>query len=268
MKYSIITPIHLWDDRTVNLFQKCVDSVNNLNYEKTNFEHLVINDGSILPFDNLSSPHIRVINQANLQRITAYNNGFKEAKGDIFLLLDGDDELVPDALNMVDKAFQSNLKYKMFNFGCTFVHKDGVEVQRDPFMPKEEEVGHEIFGGGNIVNGTFVFSREIYDDLGAFMPEVAKDMDCTELNYPAHSEQEPPFIRELRATSPYDFSAYMQLKYPEIQKFFMVKHPDHPKLLVRELGNPYGQDYALFYIYTRKYKSKPVKEYILRVNLK
>lgn len=260
MRYTIITPIYLWDDRTVNLFKKCVESVNNLNYDKANFEHLIVNDGSIVPFDNPSPPHIRVINQPNLQRITAYNNGLKEAKGDIFLLLDGDDELVPEALNMVDQAFQANPEYKMFNFGCTFVHKDGKEVQRDPFEPKEEEVGHEIFGGGNIVNGTFVFSREIYDDLGAFPEHHVENIDCSEINYGG--------VRELWMTSPYDFSAYAQIEFPEIRQFFMVNHEAEPNKIIKELGNPFGNDMYLFFKYTRAYKSKPIKEYILRVNLK
>ena len=267
-KYSVITPAYIFNEERAELFKKCIESVNRLDYDHTQYQHLIVNDGSPYPFDLPAYPHIKVINQNNLQRITAYNKGLEASTGDIILFLDSDDEFERNTLSSIDKAFKKYPKYKMFNFGSTMLYTDGKEALRDPFMPKKRKVGHEVFGGGNIVNGTFVFKREVYEDLGGFMPELVANIDCTVLNYPAYSGQEKPYIRNLIATSPYDFSAYMQLKYPEIQKYFMVKHPDHPTTLVRELGNPYGQDYALFYAYTRKYHSKPVKEYLLRVHLK
>lgn len=145
----------------------------------------------------------------------------------------------------------------MFNFGCTFIHKDGGTNTRDPFMPKRKRKGgHEIFGGGKIVNGTFTFHRRIWEELGAF-PEGIKT-----IKVPWYKET------ELFWTSPYDFSAYAQAEFPEIQPYFQVKHPDHPAGLPKELGNPYGNDFYLFYKYTRKYQSKPIKEYLLKVNLK
>lgn len=271
MKFSIITPVYLSEydkDRRVPLFKKCIESVNQQDFDHNNFEHIIVNDGSTLSINIPDYPHIRVINQPNLQRLTAYNTGFKAARGEWITLLDSDDAYTPNFLSRIQQEIESSPSYKMFNCGCVFVHKDGVEVLRDPFMPKEKKVGHEIFGGGNIVNGTFVFHREIYDKLGAFPPHEVKDIDCTSINYPQYKDQEKPYVRNLQMASPYDFSAYAQIEFPEIQKFFMEKHPDHPELLVKELGNPFGNDYYLFYKYTRKYKSKPIKEYLLRVNLK
>ena len=131
------------------------------------------------------------------------------------------------------------------------------------------EVGHEVFGGGNIVNGTFVFHRSVYKDLGGYPPDVVKDIDCTDINYPAFPGQEKPYIRDLHANTPYDFSAFMQLKYPEIRQYFMVDHEAEPSgKIIKELGNPWGNDYALFYQYTRKYHSKPIKEYLYKVHPK
>lgn len=269
MRFSIITPAYIFNEERAKQFKACIESVNKQDFDHSDFEHVIVNDGSVFPFDIPNYPHIRVINQNNLQRLTAYNTGFKNANGDIFLLLDSDDEFETNTLSLVDRLYKKYKRYKMFNFGCTFIHKDGGTNTRDPFMPKRKRKGgHEIFGGGKIVNGTFTFHRSVWEDLGGHPEHHIKNIDCTELNYPAHSEQEKPYIRDLWMTSPYDYSAYMQLKYPEIQKFFMVKHPDHPKLLVRELGNPYGQDYGLFYAYTRKYISKPIKENLLRVHLK
>ena len=268
MRFSIITPAYVYDQDRLDKFRLCLDSLNKQTYDHEDFQHIVINDGSPLDLPVPNYPFLRIINEPNLQRMTAYNRGFKEAEGEIFCVLDADDEYEPDYLEKVDSYFKSFPEYKMFNFGCTMIHRDGATNLRGVFKPKETEIGHEIFGGGNIVNGTFVFHRSVYDELGAFPMHVIHNIDCTVLNYPAYNGQPEPFIRDLQMTSPYDFSAFAQLEFPELQKMYSVKHPDHPKLLVRELGNPFGQDYYLFYKYTRTYKSKPMDDFLLRVHLK
>ncbi|HDY86859.1 MAG TPA: glycosyltransferase, partial [bacterium] len=180
----------------------------------------------------------------------------------IIVLLDSDDEYMPDYLEKVDKMFQENPEYKLFNFGCFFEHSDegGKRLKRGPFIPKEREIGHEVFGGGNIVNGTFAFHRSVYEDLGAYPSALIKDIDCSEINYGK--------VRDLHMNTPYDFSAYAQLEYPEIRQFFMVDHEAEPNKIVKELGNPWGNDYYLFYKYTRKYHSKPVDENLYVVHIR
>lgn len=259
MRFSIVTPIYISEqekERRIPLFEKCIESIKNQTYDHTNFEHVIVNDGSSYSFEVPNYPWIKVINQPNLQRLAAYNNGFKNATGEIICMLDSDDMLVPEALEKIDSYFKKFSKFKLFNFGCRFIHTDGAESSRDAFRPQRKRTGHEIFGGGKIVNGTFVFHREVYEDLGAF-PEGVKTIHV-------------PWYKNspLMWTSPYDFSAYAQEEYPEIKKFFMEKHPDHPAGLPRELGNPWGQDYYLFYKYTRRYHSKPMSDKLEVVHLK
>jgi len=66
--------------------------------------------------------------------------------------------------------------------------------------------------------------------------------------------------------SPYDFAAAAQLEFPELRKHFMVDHENEPNKIIKELGNPWGQDFYLFYKYTRKFHSKPVKKYLYIVH--
>ncbi len=255
MRISVVTPVYLYEERAEQ-FKACIESVKNQTF-KGDYEHIIVNDGSIYPFSVPKYKHIKVINQPNLQRLTATNTGLKAASGEIICLLDSDDEYEQTYLDEIDKAFKKYPKYKIFNFGCIFIHKDGGTNRRDPFKPKKKRKGgHEVFGGGKIVNGTFVFHRSVYDELGAF-PEGIKTIDV-------------PWYKstELFWTSPYDFSAYAQVEYPEIQPHFQVKHPDHPAGLPKELGNPYGNDFYLFYKYTREYYSKPITKYLLKVHLK
>lgn len=256
VRFSIVTPVYVGDEQRGKQLLRCIESVRNQEFNHQDFEHIIVNDGSPISVDIPKYSWLRIINQPNMQRITAYNNGIKATSGEIICLLDSDDEYDESYLGAVDWMFMSYPKYKMFNFGCKYIHKDGGTNVRGPFKPKKRKVGHEVFGGGNIVNGTFVFHRSIYEELGAF-PEGIKTIDV-------------PWYKntELFWTSPYDFSAYAQAEFPEIQPLFQVKHPDHPKGLPKELGNPYGNDYYLFYKYTRKYQSRPVDRYLYIVHLR
>ncbi|MGH2613347.1 MAG: glycosyltransferase family 2 protein [Rhabdochlamydiaceae bacterium] len=260
--FSIITPVHINNEERAKQFKRCLESINLQTYPKSLIEHIIINDGSTYPIEIPQYPWLTVYNQPNMQRITAYENGFKKAKNEIICMLDSDDRFVGVYLDKVNEMLNNYPKYKLFNFGSIHIHKDGYEHNRDPFEPKKKKIGHEVFGGGNIVNGTFVFKKEIYDELGAFPSSIIKDIDCTEINYPAGGNQ---YIRDLDIASPYDFSAWFQLQFPETREFFMVNVDSEPHKIIKEIGNPYGNDYALFYKYTRKYHSKPIKEYLYQV---
>lgn len=268
MRFSIVTPFYVADENRAEQLYRCIESVTNQVYSHDEFEHILINDGSSFNLDLPGYPWIRLINQPNLGRVEAFNTGIKHAKGEIITLLDSDDEYVDVYLGVVDWLYLSYPEYRMFNFGNYFYHKDGNITKRGPFKPRKKKLGHAMFGGGNIVNGTFVFHRSVYRELGAFPPYRLKNIDCTDINYPQYMNQEKPYIRDLCSASPWDFSAMAQTEFPEIQQYFMEKHPDHPELLVKELGNPFGNDYYLFYKYTRRYHSKPINKYLLNVYLK
>lgn len=258
-RFSILTPVHLWGKKRVDDFVRCADSVRRQTLK--DFEWVVIDDGSTQDFlwDSISDV-AKVYHLPHVERVVSYNSAFERAKGEWFVFLDSDDELDDNYLEKVDQIINKYPDYKMFNFGCKFIHKDGKTTTRDPFEPKKMEIGHEVFGGGKIVNGTFVFKRSVWEDLGGFPPQDIKDVDCSEINYGG--------VRNLSMCTPYDFSAAAQLEFPEIRQFFMVNHEAEPDKILKELGNPWGQDFYLFYKYTRKYHSFPVKEYLYIVHLK
>lgn len=223
------------------------------------FEWIVVNDGSTVEFP--VPKWAKVINKVHEERVAAFNAGLKEAKGEIFCFLDSDDEYEPNYLERVDSFFRQ-YKEKIFNFGARYINQDGSEWLRGAFKPRRRKVGHVTFGGGTIVNGTFAFHRDVYKDMGGFPPTLVKDIDCSDLHY-----SEGP--RELSMMTPYDFSAYAQMQYPEIRKFFMVDHEAEPRWkIIKELGNPWGNDYYLFYKYTRKYHSKVIDEPLYIVHSK
>lgn len=260
-KFSIITPVHLWNDNRVKMFLETINSVKNQTF--TDFEWVIVDDGSTVPFDwnivkKLPFP-VTIVHKPHEERVIAYNSAFKEAIGQWFVLLDSDDELPQNALQIMNEEIKANKKAKMFNFACLYNHKDGAATSRSPFTPNRKEVGHEQFGGGNIVNGTFIWHRSVYKKLGAYPKSVLKNIDCSEINYGKEK-------RDLFMGTPYDFSAAAQLEFPEIREYFMVDHENEPEKILKELGNPWGQDYYLFYKYTRKYHSIPVDRFTYIVN--
>jgi glycosyltransferase involved in cell wall biosynthesis len=258
-KYSIITPVHLWGDERVQMFLKTIESVRNI--KNRDFEWIIVDDGSTVGFmweQLMHKPYI-IIHQQHEERVIAYSKAFSEAKGDWFVLLDSDDELSWDIFDVLNEKMQQYPQAQMFNFGCEYHHKDGKVTRRDAFMPKREQSGHEKFGGGNIVNGTFVFHKSVYALLGAYPEKNLRDVDVSEINYGKDK-------RDLYMGTPYDFSAAAQLEFPEIREYFMVDHEDEPEKIIKELGNPWGQDYYLFYKYTRRIHSVPLRECLYIVN--
>jgi glycosyltransferase involved in cell wall biosynthesis len=258
MRFSIITPVNVWNDYRAKSLLRAIKSVENQTFK--DFELIVVNDGSTAKFEVPSFPWLKVINKQHEERVIAFNAGLEWASGEIICFLDSDDEYNPDYLEKVNHYFANYKHYKMFNFGSIMIWGDQGLTQRDAFNPKKKKVGHEVFGGGNIVNGTFVFHRSIYEELGGFPPAVIKDVDCTALNYGG--------VRDLYMWTPYDFSAAAQLEFPEMREFFMVNHVDEPEKIIKELGNPWGNDYYLFFKYTRKYHSKPMPDHLLTVHIK
>jgi len=228
MKFSVIIPVYIHNLKRLEALERAINSVRYQTFH--DFEVIVVNDGSRVPWEPPKHNWLKVLEQKHQERIIAYNHAFKEAKGEIICLLDSDDMYSPYYLEAVDEMYQKYPEYKMFNFGSIHMHPDYRVNLRGTFKPEVKEVGHEMFGGGRIVNGTFVFKRECLEDKDIFP----------------------------HTTNPWDFSTMAQEEFPEIKPMFTVDHPDHPEGLVKELGNPWGNDFFLYYKLTRKFHCKPI----------
>jgi len=238
MRFSVITPVNASGEFTqwrIETLHRAVRSVQAQSFE--DWEHIIIDDGSPTAIEG-KWPKTKIIRQEHLERIIAYNKGFKEAKGEWICLLDSDDEYISYYLEACDAMIKKYPKQSVFNFGSIHIYMNYRGMMRDPFEPKKEKVGHEVFGPGRIVNGTFIFKRKCLDKVGMF-PEK---------------------------WNPWDFSTHAQKEFPEIKPLFTVKLPDHPKGYPRELGNPWGNDFYLFYKLTRKYHSMPIKAHLYIVH--
>lgn len=248
-KFSILTTVCIQHDLKKKQLVRCHRSIKTQSFQ--DYEWIIVNDGGekMKSFDSKT----KVFEQPHHERIVALNKAFEKAKGEWIVFLDADDEFIGHTLESINQMIELNPDYKMFNFESIHIGQNYGGRIRGAFKPKEEEVGHEMFGGGNICNGTFVFHRSIYEDLGGFPP--------------TGEIKDPSGKREfLFMSNPWDFSIAAQIEFPEIEKYFMVSKAEQKTKIAKELGNPWGNDYYIFYKYTRKYKCKPYDAPLLIVH--
>ena len=189
-------------------------------------EHIIVDDCSQDNTDEV----VDVYGAGNLRyfktpvhgdRTRARNIGMKEAKGEWILWLDSDDMYVPYYLEMLDMAISQAPKAEIFNFGGIRVHRHYNSTFIDVFKPKVEGKGHESFRSGDIAAGHFIFKRKLLDDVG-YLPEVN---NC------------------------WLFAEEAKKEFPELREMYKDQ---------AELGNPWGDDYYMFYKLTRNHRSIPL----------
>jgi len=169
------------------------------------------------------------------QRVVARNIGMKEAKNDWILWLDSDDEYLKTYLEVLESWMNDDFPgYKCYHYGAVVVRMGYQSVRNTPEY-KEEGDGMERFHSGGIGCGSFCFHKSVLDTVG-YLPE---------------------------AINPYLFADACKKESPEIQDWY------GPPPTVRTggsktIGNPWGDDWFMFYKITRKFKSKalPIAPYI------
>lgn len=221
--FSIVLPTH----NRAHMIRRALNSVQAQVFE--DFELLVVDDGSTDNtkeiVESYNDPRFRYIYQDRGERVKAYNTGFKEATGKWLCMLDSDDMYVPYYLELLFMAITEVPEAKIFNFGGINVHRNYSTTLREPFRPAKKGKGHEIFKSGDIANGHFIFKRELLEETG-YLPE---EINC------------------------WLFAEAFKKQFPELYPLYENQ---------AELGNPWGQDYALAYMLTRNHHMYPLDIYL------
>lgn len=123
----------------------------------TDFEWLIVDDGSTDETEEYISnllkkdERIRYVKQKNGGKHVAFNKGIENAKGEIFICVDSDDKLVPNAL---EKISYIQKKYAQYENICGYVFQKGIDVSKPlykNFKEKEFVDDYNIY----INNGNF-----------------------------------------------------------------------------------------------------------------
>lgn len=185
---------------------------------------------------------IKIINQENLNRVYALNNGMDNATGDWITWLDCDDEFSSHYLRAIDAAIEDFPEYKIFNFGALIYWPDHRSTVRPVFSPAINAEGHEWFRAGHIGAGSFVFRRDLWNSSPKYkMPN--------EVN-----------AYQFAASSKFD------LRLDPVADEFQYNNTENPEGAFSDgvyrhglsLGNPWGQDMLQFYLLTRDNYSQPL----------
>jgi len=204
---------------------RAVNSVLTQTYQ--NWELVVVNDAGPTP-QLPDDPRITVLEQPRLNKSYARNLGTEHSKNDWMCWLDDDDGYMPTYLEIINQSINEYPEYQLFNFGGIIFRAKGSRdnqlfsdtILREPF----EHEDHVVFKSGKIATGHFVFHRNAMNEVGMIPKE----------------------------TNPYLFADAMKKKYPELKEFYGPLYMEGGK----ELGNPWGDDFSMYYMLTRKYKHK------------
>ncbi|AHF65671.1 glycosyltransferase family A protein [Pseudomonas cichorii] len=130
---SVVIPAYNY----ASLLPRAIDSV--LSQLADDVELVVVNDGSTddtrQVLDDYQTRHasgLTVVHQANAGAAAARNHGVRLARGRYALMLDADDELLPDALAALRKAVTDNPDVGLVLGGQVSVYPDGRERVRQP----------------------------------------------------------------------------------------------------------------------------------------
>lgn len=214
MKFSIVIPAY----NAAETIDRALGSLMMQSVGNEEFEVIVVDDASMDNTLDLVADWTNILpmkilkHQTNLNKAIARNNGMKAAKGEWICWLDSDDYYLPHYLEVMTQAIEKYPEAKIFNFGGIVTWSRWDQQVR---MSNTYNKG-DVFRSGGIMSGSFIFKRELLEECG-YLPEER---------------------------SPYAFGQEMLERYPEVKPLYKPGQLD--------LGNPWGDDWSMFYILTRK----------------
>ena len=167
MKFSIITPCL----NRADFIEAAIESVRTQNY--SDFEHWIIDGGSTDGTLELLQhyPHLRVVSEADRGVYDAMNKGIRLATGDVVILLNSDDLLVPGALLLAADIFRNAIGTMIVSAGCQIFRsaRNGAEVEMHRYDdPRRYALSlRNVTIGKPNLNARF-FRKKVFDQIGDF----------------------------------------------------------------------------------------------------
>ena len=164
--------------------REAIESV--LNQTFTNFEFLVINDGStdrsglLLEEYQKQDKRLRVSSQENKGVTKATNNLLRHAQGDYIAIMDADDVALPMRFEKQVQFLEQNSEYVVVGSKVLIIDPDGLPIR--PFSEKtsheELDADHMAGKGGAIIHPASMIRRRALESVGGYRDMApAQDFD-------------------------------------------------------------------------------------------
>jgi glycosyltransferase involved in cell wall biosynthesis len=180
MQFSFIIPTYNYGHMLV----RALDSI--FHQPGDDYEVVIINDGSTDNTADVVQPYIanfagrcRYIEQKNQGVSVARNRGIDESRGNYLILLDADDEMVPDVLPEIRKKLTDNEQVSML-LGGHYSIRNLCEEKLYNLKPLPESkkqcfldfINKKIYAN----NGAAVIKREVFDKI-RYQPGLGNSED-------------------------------------------------------------------------------------------
>lgn len=140
IKFSIIIPMY----KVANYVARCIESLQNQDIDKSEYEIICINDGSpdncqeIIEGFQKKYSNIVLINQENQGVSMARNNGIAIARGNYILPIDPDDYVIPNTFKRI-LDITEKYEYDVLYLGFEFFDKNQVSIWKTDYSQKENK---------------------------------------------------------------------------------------------------------------------------------
>lgn len=175
---SVITPTY----NRANYLHEAIDSVLNQSY--SNFEHLIIDDGST---DNteelvacyLNSQKVRYFYQENQGQSVARNKGVTQAKGEFICFLDSDDRWKLHKLKASLAAFEQHPEVDVVYGDYEFIDQHGKKLKLKNMPRYSGRISKELIKDNCVSMNTTMVRAKTVKAIGGFSShvKVADDYD-------------------------------------------------------------------------------------------
>lgn len=159
MKLSIIIPVY----NVETYLQKCVNSLLSQDIPKTDYEIILVDDGStdksgeLCDYLAANNGNICVIHQQNRGPSAARNTGIAAATGKYIQFVDSDDYLCPNVLGGIIYQLE-NQRLDILRINYQNVNSDGEVFEPNKYSKPFDDYSEEVCDGVSFLNGRLGFA--------------------------------------------------------------------------------------------------------------
>ena len=256
MRFSILVSAH----NRAHTIPRCLDS---LLYTQghDDIEVVLINDGSIDNTEDVVEPYLQrhkniiyLKNPVRMERVYSYGLALEKSTGDWLIHIGSDDILFPRFIEFFFYWVEKYPNSKLFNFGRGAINKHNLRATVAPGTTFEP---YKHFNSGMIAAGQFSWHKSISKDIS--FPVVRSCYDFADSsNIPTvrnpQWEGDPHKVASEKIAKEVEFKGHKIAGYTLIFKTGeeLTWPNDFYSKYTRTLGNPWGEDFYMFWKLTRE----------------